>query len=106
MDFKQLLLVAFLVESLIQTIKPIYDRGKGLNLDAILALAVGIGFCFLVKINLFQIVNLPLNVGNKMATDILEIVLTGIIASRGSNLAHDLFKFVQRSSEPVSGAVG
>lgn len=107
MDFKQLLLVAFLVESLIQTIKPIYDRKRGFSFDSILAMAVGIGFCFVIKANLFQVVNLHLDVGNKMASEIVEIVLTGIIASRGSNLVHDMFKFVQNSALPAgSGAFG
>jgi hypothetical protein len=107
MDFNQLLLVAFLVESLIQTIKPIYDKEKGWNKDALIALIVGVGICALVKVNLFETVNLPISIGDKVVSNYIGIVLTGIIASRGSNLAHDVLKFVQNASSPSTGsAVG
>jgi hypothetical protein len=107
MDFNQILLVAFLVESLIQTFKPIYDKEKGWNKDAIIALVVGVGLCFLLNINLFYTFNIPINIGNDIASYYSGIVLTGIIASRGSNLAHDILKFVQNASVSNSiNAVG
>ena len=92
MEFNQLLLVAFLVESLIQTIKPLYDRTKGWNLDALIALIIGIGFCVLVNVNLFSIVDIDLGFSNPAVNHSLGVVLTGMVASRGSNLAHDLLK--------------
>jgi hypothetical protein len=107
MDFNQLLLVAFLVESLIQTIKPVYDREKGWNKDALVALVMGIGICFLMRVDLFEIVGLSFNIGDAVVTHYVGTVLTGIIASRGSNLAHDALKFVQNASKPSGGvAVG
>ena len=107
MEFDQLLLVAFLVESLIQTIKPLYDRTKGWKVDALFALIVGISFCFLVNVNLFSIVDIDLDFGDPVINQTVGLVLTGIIASRGSNLAHDLLKFVQKSSAPsLDQAVG
>jgi hypothetical protein len=107
MDFNQLILVAFLVESLIQTIKPIYDREKGWNKDGMIALFVGVVFCVLVKVNLFEIVNINLNIIDPVVTSYVGMVLTGVIASRGSNLAHDLLKVVSNSSSSSSGsAVG
>jgi len=106
MDINQLLLVAFLVESLIQTIKPIYDRSKGWNKDAFIALVAGVGICYLLKVDLFVMADLPL-VGDAVINHYVGIVLTGIIASRGSNLAHDALKFVQNASLPSGGiAVG
>ena len=98
MDINELLLIAFLVESFIQTIKPIYDREKGWNKDSIISLIIGIGLCLLVKVNLFTFLNLPLLIGDPVVSEYVGIVLTGIIASRGANLAHDLLKFVQTSA--------
>lgn len=107
MGFDQLLLVAFLVESIIQTIKPIYDRQKGWNKDALIALVGGIGICFLMNADLFEIADLSFNFGDPVVSHYVGIVLTGLIASRGSNLAHDALKFVQNSSKPTGGvAVG
>jgi len=107
MDFNQMILVAFLVESLIQAIKPIYDREKGWSKDALIALLVGVGICVLANINLFNTVKLPIYIGDAVIRNYVGVVLTGLIASRGSNLAHDIFKYVQNaaSSQTVS-AVG
>ena len=107
MDFNQILLVAFLVEALIQTIKPVYDREKGWNKDALIALVVGIGICFLMNVDLFEIADLSFSIPDPVVNHYVGIVLTGIIASRGSNLAHDALKFVQNVSKPGGGlAVG
>lgn len=107
MDFNQILLVAFLVESLIQTIKPVYDRQKGWNKDAVVALVMGIGICYLMNVDLFAIADLSFGIPDAAVSHYVGIVLTGIIASRGSNLAHDALKFVQNVSKPSSGiAVG
>ncbi len=103
MEFNQLLLVAFLVESIIQTIKPIYDKEKGWNKDAFIALIAGIGICFLLEVDLFKMANLPLYVKDPVINHYIGIVFTGLIASRGSNLAHDALKFVQNASSPYTG---
>jgi hypothetical protein len=104
MDFTQILLVAFLVESLIQTIKPIYDRKKGWNKDALIALFVGVGLCALVKVNLFSFLNLPVLIGDATISQYVGIFLTGLITSRGANLAHDVLMFVQNSSNSVGNS--
>ncbi|HBG74420.1 MAG: hypothetical protein A2X25_13965 [Chloroflexi bacterium GWB2_49_20] len=107
MDFNQLLLVAFLAESLIQTLKPLYDKEKGWNKDSLIAVIVGVGLCFIVNVNLFKIANLTLYSGDEVVNQYIGIVLTGLIASRGSNLAHDLLKFVSNASLPsIESAVG
>jgi len=107
MDLNQLLLVAFLVESLIQTIKPIYDKDRGWNRDVIIALIVSIALCALIKIDLFALVGLQIYFPNEQVGTYIGSALTGIIASRGSNLAHDLLKYVETASNRnVSGPVG
>lgn len=103
-NFNQLLLAAFLVESLIQTIKPIYDKEKGWNRDAIIALLVSILICVLIKIDLFATVGLPIEIGNTSIGTYIGAVLTGVIASRGSNLAHDLLKFVENKAGTSAGS--
>ncbi len=102
MDFTQLALVAFLVEAIIQTIKPVYDPEKGWNRDALLALAGGIVLCVLTGVDLFKQLGLPIPI------PYVGPMLTGIIASRGSNVVHDIFKFVEQSTRPDGGlgAVG
>src|SRR5512143_3072787 len=88
----QLALVAFLVEALLQTIKPIYDKEKGWDRNVILALVVGIIVCVLTNTDLFKSVGLQISVPYAGA------VLTGLLASRGSNFVHDIFKFMQNKA--------
>ncbi len=100
MDFPQLALVAFLIESLIQTFKPLYDKDKGWNKDALLALFVGIVLCVATKVDLFVAVGLPISVPYVGAT------LTGVLASRGSNFVHDILKFVEGKSDAPDFGTG
>ena len=102
LNLTQLVLVAFFVESLIQTIKPIYDKEKGWNFDAILALIVGIIVCLLTDTDIFKLVGLAINI------PLVGTILTGIMASRGSNVVHDIFKWLRETSNSIgsTGAVG
>ena len=107
MDINQVILAAFLVESLIQTIKPIYDRERGWNSDVILALIISITVCMLVEIDLFTRVGLAILVPNDVVGSYIGSALTGIIVSRGSNLAHDLLKYVENiANRSLGGSVG
>jgi hypothetical protein len=99
MNFSQLALIAFLVEALIQTIKPIYDKETGYSRSRILSILVGIIVCVVTNVDLFKILGLTSEI------PIIGSVLTGIIVSRGSNFVHDIFKFMQgkansQASEP------
>lgn len=93
LDFTHLVLVAFLVEALIQTLKPIYDKETGWNLDKIISVFVGILVCLVTSVDLFA------ELGFVVSIPYLGSVLTGVIASRGSNFVHDIFKFVQGKAE-------
>lgn len=92
-DLTQLTLVAFIIEALIHTVKPAYDPTKGWNKDALFALFVGIAVCILTNVDLFETVGLHISI------PYVGAALTGILASRGSNVAHDLFKIVQNKSD-------
>ena len=100
-NLAQLAVVAFFVEALIQTLKPVYDKSKGFNIDPTLSLVAGISLCLLTNTDIFNTVGFPIPVpfvGN---------ILTGVLASRGSNVAHDVFKFVQGTSlSKDNGPVG
>lgn len=107
LNLQQLALIAFLVEALIQTVKPIYDKQKGWNKSALFSLAVGILICLFTGVDLFQALGIPENI------PFVGQVLTGILASRGSNFVHDIFKYVNGKAQtddlpPVqnSGGVG
>lgn len=93
LDFTHLALVAFLVEALIQTIKPIYDKATGWNMDKIVSIIVGIVVCLVTNVDLFA------ELGFVVSVPFLGSILTGVIASRGSNFVHDIFKFVQGKAE-------
>jgi hypothetical protein len=97
-DLTQLTLVAFIVEALIHTLKPAYDPDKGWNKDALFALIVGVLVCSLTNVDLFSAVGLNIQI------PYVGAALTGILASRGSNVVHDIFKFVQEKS--ISGEGG
>jgi hypothetical protein len=92
MELTQLALVAFLVEALLQTIKPIYDKEKGWDRSVILALVVGMVVCVLTNTDLFK------SVGLEISVPYAGPILTGILASRGSNFVHDIFKFMQNKA--------
>lgn len=93
LDFTHLALVAFLVEALLQTIKPIYDKETGWNIDKIVSIVVGIVVCLVTNVDLFA------ELGFVVSVPYLGSILTGVIASRGSNFVHDIFKFVQGKAE-------
>lgn len=93
LDFTHLALVAFLVEALLQTIKPIYDKETGWNMDKIVSIIVGIVVCLVTNVDLFA------ELGFVVSVPFLGSILTGVIASRGSNFVHDIFKFVQGKAE-------
>ncbi|NCP87095.1 MAG: hypothetical protein CO094_07735 [Anaerolineae bacterium CG_4_9_14_3_um_filter_57_17] len=102
LNLQQLALVAFLVEALIQTIKPVYDKEKGWNKSAIFSLAMGIVVCLFTNVDLFR------ELGLSGQIPYVGSVFTGIIASRGSNFAHDIFKYVNGKAQenPMTGGVG
>ncbi|MBN1305748.1 MAG: hypothetical protein JXA13_15025 [Anaerolineales bacterium] len=102
LNLTNLVLVAFFVEALIQTVKPIYDKEKGWNFDVVLALIVGIFVCLLTGTDIFKLVGLEVTI------PLVGTILTGIMASRGSNVVHDIFKWLRETSTSVgnSGPVG
>jgi hypothetical protein len=81
--------VVTLIEAIVETIKPIYDKEKGWNKDALIALGVSVLVCALGNLDLFSLAGFPLMV------PIVGSVLTGFIASRGTNVVHDLLTIIK-----------
>lgn len=100
-DLQQILAAAFLVEALIQTLKPVYDKEKGWNRSALFSLAAGILICLFIDVDIFR------QLGFAEKIPYLGSILTGVIVSRGSNFVHDIFKYVNGKAQADDlGGVG
>lgn len=100
-DLQQILAAAFLVEALIQTLKPVYDKEKGWNRSALFSLAAGILICLFIDVDIFR------QLGFEEKIPYLGAILTGVIVSRGSNFVHDIFKYVNGKAQADDlGGVG
>lgn len=81
----QLVVVGFLVEAIVDTMKLVYDREQGIQIPKILSIAVGLVLAFVIQLDILQLL--------KLTTDIhiVGVALTGILVSRGGNFVNDLF---------------
>jgi len=97
MTIGKILVFVTLIEAMIQALKLAYDsQNHKANLDIVVSLVVGILACFLFRVDLFEMV------GFDSMFSPLGSIFTGIIASRGSNIFHDLLKLVQVRLQGVS----
>lgn len=82
--------VAFLVESVWQALKPLWPpflhnlQDKGIPVDGIGALIVSLALCFAYQ------VDLPVLIGLKTSIPYLGIILTAALMYRGSAFLHDI----------------
>lgn len=85
-----LIIGALIVEALVETLKLMYDRGtKKWNIDVLVSLIVGVAVCVLADIDIFKLAGIPLIV------PFAGGALTGILASRGSNVIHELWRLIE-----------
>ena len=84
-------IIAFIVEAVWETLKMTWQKGK-VSVDRIGALAVGLLVAFASGIDLFELVEVPLQI------PYVGLALTGILISRGANFIHDLLKKIQPST--------
>lgn len=92
MDFSRILVAAALVESLVETIKMLWQSGK-FNASQALAIVIAVLICVLGNIDLLTLVGIPL--GAKYAGPILS----GIMISRGANGIHYIIDTVKGIKE-------
>ena len=85
------IIIAILVETLWDTFKMVWQDGK-VNIDRIGVMVIAVFVCVTTNSDLFKIfgVILPWSSG---------AFFSGIIASRGANVLHDLFARVQGPKE-------
>lgn len=92
MNILSLLILAFLGESLWETLKMTFDKGK-LSYDRIGALAIGILLSLSTGADITSLSGVPLKI------PYLGMILTGILISRGANFVHDILKSINNLQE-------
>lgn len=83
MEITTLIIVAILVEAIVENIKDVFNNG--INKSRISSIIVAILICILARVDIFAIVGIYLD------WQIVAYALTGIIVSRGANFVNDLF---------------
>lgn len=80
---EKILAVAFITEAIWETVKMV-RQPKGINIDNIGAMVIGIVIALAAGIDVFEFSGVPLRI------PILGNILTGLLLSRGSNFIHDI----------------
>lgn len=88
MTLIQIIIIALLVESVVETLQLIWKPEK-INREIIFAILVGIILAFVVEADIIQIL------GFEKSIPYVGIILTGILLSRGSNWIHDIIKKIE-----------
>lgn len=87
-----LALIALLIESVVDTIKPFWDSEKRANLgDRIAALFVGLLVAIVGGFDIFVVLGVPLENFASVGPWV-GFVLTGILLSRGAGFMHSLIE--------------
>ena len=94
MAITQLIIVAILVEAIWENLKMIWEKGK-FSINRLGSLIVSIFVCVITNMNLFELVDIPINIA------FVGSILTGIIVSRGANFVNDLFAKINVKGEVI-----
>lgn len=94
MELTQIVLGAVLCESVWETGKMTYQKGK-VSADRVGALVVGVGVAVAGGLDACAAVGIP------MAVPYLGSVLTGVLISRGANFVHDALGAMQGAYKGV-----
>lgn len=88
----QLAVLAFLIQSIVQTLKPIWEPQKRtveFYASLITSLLIAVALNVLAGLDLFSMLGIPLSV------PIVGPVATGILLSNGAGSVHDILKGIQ-----------
>lgn len=85
----QIVIMAFLVEAIWETLKMTWQEGK-LSKDRIGALVIGLIIAFAINVDLF------VAIGLEPVFNYIGVIATGILISRGGNYIHDLFSLISK----------
>lgn len=89
MDILTIIVMAVCGEAVWETLKMVWQTGK-FNWDRIGAIAVCLILAFGARLDIFELVGIPL------VTPYVGTALTGILASRGANFIHDLYSKIEK----------
>lgn len=93
--FAQIAVVGILIESIIESLKPIWDSSKRENIaEYYVTLGLGIVIALLGGFDLFAAADVPLSFFEILGP-YPGMVFTGLVLGRGSNYIHDLLKLIQ-----------
>ena len=100
-SFVQILVVAILIESILQALKPIWDKSKRENIaEFYVALGLGVVIAVLGGFDIFAAAGVPLTFLLVLGPW-ASIFFTGLVLGRGSTAIHDLIKALQSASQRV-----
>jgi hypothetical protein len=88
----QILVMAVLLEALVQTVKPIWkpeQASVSFYVSLGIGMVVSVGMNYLAGLDIFSAVGIPL-----VKAPVVGVVATGLLISRGSNFVHDLIKSI------------
>lgn len=83
MELYKVLILALIAESIWETLKMIWNKGK-VSVDRIGAILVGVLLSVLTGTDIMELVGVP------MFIPYIGTILTGVLISRGSNFVHDI----------------
>jgi len=100
-SFTQILIIAILIESVLQAVKPIWDKSKRPNVaEFYVALGLGVVIAVLGGFDIFEAAGVPLTFLMFLGPW-AGIFFTGLVLGRGSTVVHDLIKAIQTASQKV-----
>ena len=87
MEITTLIIIALLVEAIVENIKTTYENG--INGTRIIALILAIVICILTQTGIFLLL------GIDFTLPIVDYILTGIVVSRGANFVNDIISKIR-----------
>lgn len=88
--------LAVIVEGLVEMAKTIFDIVKGQDIQAgvltLVAIAAGLGLAFAAQLHLLGFIG---SMFDQTIHPVADLILSGLVIGRGSSYMHDLWKRVQ-----------
>lgn len=98
-SFTQILIIAILIESVLEAVKPVWDKSKRVNVvEFYVALGLGVLIAVLGGFDIFIAAGVPLTFLSFLGAW-AGIFFTGLILGRGSTVVHGLIKAIQATSQ-------
>jgi len=98
-SFTQILVIAILIESVLEAVKPVWDKSKRVNVaEFYVALGLGVLIAVLGGFDIFLAAGVALTFLGFLGPW-AGIFFTGLILGRGSTVVHGLIKAIQTASQ-------